>query len=32
MNGPFASIWPICERNGEKRKKRKRGSLEKNAL
>jgi hypothetical protein len=35
MNGPFVSIWHICERNGEKRKKRKRnlGSLEKkNAL
>jgi len=20
MNGPFVSIWLICERNGEKRK------------
>jgi hypothetical protein len=30
MNGLFVSIWPICERNGEKRKKENLGR--KNAL
>jgi len=34
MNGPFVSIWLICERNGEKRKERKEnlGNAKKNAL
>jgi hypothetical protein len=33
MNGPFVSIWPICERNEEKQTKKNLESLgRKNAL